>query len=155
LLDYDGTLVPVAPRPELAAPDEALRELLAALAARAGTAVHVVSGRQREDLERWLGHLPIGLHAEHGFCSRLGPGAPWVEVPVPHLAWKAEVQAIFAEVTARAPGSFVEEKPVTVAFHYRNVDRDVARERVRELKELIEASLRVRGLEAVYDHCRP
>ena len=31
--------------------------------------VHVVSGRRRDTLERWLGALPIGLHAEHGFWS--------------------------------------------------------------------------------------
>lgn len=150
LLDYDGTLVPLAARPELATPDEALMELLAALAARPGTAVHVVSGRRREDLERWLGRLPISLHAEHGFCSRPGPGASWGEVDVAFPAWKAEVLTIFAEVTARSPGSFVEEKPVTVAFHYRNVESDIAKGRVRELEELLEAPLRVRGLEAIH-----
>src|SRR5439155_3971 len=70
LLDYDGTLVPHASVPELATADEPLLDLLRTLAARPRTAVHVVSGRSRESLERWLGRLPIGLHADHGFWSR-------------------------------------------------------------------------------------
>ncbi|MGH7272641.1 MAG: trehalose-6-phosphate synthase, partial [Polyangiaceae bacterium] len=60
LLDYDGTLVPFARAPDLAAPDKALLDLLAALAAKPGTRVHIVSGRRKEALERWLGKLPIG-----------------------------------------------------------------------------------------------
>jgi trehalose 6-phosphate synthase/phosphatase len=70
LLDYAGTLVPFAPTPELAEPDVELIALLRGLAARPDTEIHIVSGRTPETLERWLGALPIGLHAEHGFLSR-------------------------------------------------------------------------------------
>jgi trehalose 6-phosphate synthase/phosphatase len=58
LLDYDGTLVPFAPTPDLAEPDDKLILLLQELAARPLTEVHMVSGRSRETLERWLGALP-------------------------------------------------------------------------------------------------
>ena len=68
LLDYDGTLVPLARTPELAIPDPEAHQLLAALCRRPDTEVHVVSGRSAEDLDRWLGSLPVGLHAEHGFA---------------------------------------------------------------------------------------
>ena len=71
LLDYDGTLVPFAPRPEMAAPDPELLALLADLSRRPGCSLHIVSGRPREDLERWFADLPIGLHAEHGLFSRV------------------------------------------------------------------------------------
>ena len=67
LLDYDGTLVEFARTPDLALPDGALLALIEALARR--YVVHVVSGRRRDTLERWLGALPIGLHAEHGYWS--------------------------------------------------------------------------------------
>jgi len=45
------------------------------LAALPATDVHVVSGRTREWLEAWLGRVPIGLHAEHGFCRGRRTGA--------------------------------------------------------------------------------
>ncbi|HJZ67164.1 MAG TPA: bifunctional alpha,alpha-trehalose-phosphate synthase (UDP-forming)/trehalose-phosphatase, partial [Blastocatellia bacterium] len=63
LLDYDGTLVPFASTPQLAAPDQDLLSLLNALAQRPRAIIHVLSGRTRDTLEQWLGNLPIGLHA--------------------------------------------------------------------------------------------
>jgi trehalose 6-phosphate synthase/phosphatase len=51
-LDYDGTLVPIRPHPDLAAPDARLLVLLRQLGQRPGTSVHVVSGRDAETLER-------------------------------------------------------------------------------------------------------
>ena len=148
LLDYDGTLVPLAALPELAAPDPELLDLLRDLGARPNTRVHVASGRRREDLERWLGALPITLYAEHGFCSR-APGGAWVAVPLPQPAWKAELTAILDELTARTPGSSVEEKTAGLAWHYRTVDFDLAIERLRELTARLAEPLRAHDLEAV------
>ena len=70
--------MPFAPTPELATPDLGALTLLEALAARPGTDVHLVSGRDRATLEAWFGHLPIGLHAEHGLWSRDRKEAGWV-----------------------------------------------------------------------------
>lgn len=133
LLDYDGTLVPIAALPDLAPPDDDLLALLRGLAARPHTQVHVVSGRRCEDLERWLGELPISLHAEHGFFSRVAPGEPWIALrPVP-LDWKEQVRPILEDFAHRTAGSFVEEKAVSLAWHYRSADPELANERVREL----------------------
>ena len=73
LLDYDGTLVPFARVPKLAAPDRDVVSLLAELATTQGIQLEIVSGRPRETLERWFGTLPIALCAEHGFWSRPSP----------------------------------------------------------------------------------
>ncbi len=132
LLDYDGTLVPFAPTPELAAPDRELLELLAALAARPDTEVHVVSGRRRGGLERWLGALPIGLHAEHGLWSRL-PGEGWVAAETPATPWRERVLAILRDFADRTPGSLVEEKTAGAAWHYRSADPDLGPAQAKEL----------------------
>lgn len=133
LLDYDGTLVPFAPLPDLAAPDTALLELLRDLAARPGTTVHVVSGRSRDSLDRWLGHLAIGLHAEHGFWSRDAAGV-WSAPPLPPDEWRARVLAVLAPLTARTPGSLIEPKSASLAWHYRLVDPELAKARAHELR---------------------
>ena len=115
-LDYDGTLVGIAPRPEDASPDEALLELLRRVASAPGREVHVVSGRKHEELEAFLGALPLWLHAEHGLFTR-PPGGPWRRAPV--SIDLARVRAAMDEAARALPGSFVEEKAAGLAFHYR------------------------------------
>ena len=120
LLDYDGTLVPFAPRPQLAAPDAPLLALLRRLASAPGMDVHLVSGRRRGDLERWFGDVPVGLHAEHGLWSRWPQRARWEMRPLPLADWKAAVRPGLEAWVDRVPGSLVEEKTASLAFHYRD-----------------------------------
>jgi trehalose 6-phosphate synthase/phosphatase len=106
------------------------------LAAAPGNEVHVVSGRRREDLERFLGSLPIALHAEHGLWSR-APGADW-ERPLAAPAVPGPVRDAFQSAASSLPGSLVEEKSASVAFHFR-----LARpERARAVAERLRRALR-------------
>jgi len=132
-LDYDGTLVPFAPIPDLASPDTDLLALLRALASRDGTDVHIVSGRSRHTLEEWLGDLPLGLHAEHGAWSRPRGAPRWRLIDVAAPRWRAAVLALLREATARAPGSLIEEKTLGLAWHYRMADADDGPARAQEL----------------------
>jgi trehalose 6-phosphate synthase/phosphatase len=133
LLDYDGTLVPFAPTPDLAEPDDELIGLLRGLAARPDTEIHVVSGRTRATLERWLGALPVGLHAEHGFWSRPPGAAQWVSGVLPPQDWRPAVLALMRAFAARTPGARVEEKSVGLAWHYRLADPTLGPSRAHAL----------------------
>jgi trehalose 6-phosphate synthase/phosphatase len=119
LLDYDGTLVPIAPVPDLATPHGELLELLRALATLEQTQIHIVSGRARDWMERWLSAVPARLHAEHGFWSRQQDG--WAANAPLETAWKPAVVDIAHAWARRAEGALVEEKQTGVAFHYRCV----------------------------------
>ncbi|KFA90427.1 bifunctional alpha,alpha-trehalose-phosphate synthase (UDP-forming)/trehalose-phosphatase [Archangium violaceum] len=134
LIDYDGTLVPFAPRPELAAPDVALLDLLQRLSIRPDTQVHIVSGRTKETLEAWLGALPVGLHAEHGLWSRSAPGQQWKALDGVPTDWKALVRPVLESFAARVPGALVEEKSASLAWHYRQVDRVFGARQAMELR---------------------
>jgi trehalose 6-phosphate synthase/phosphatase len=134
VLDYDGTLVPFAPAPELAPPDGELIALLRDLAGSPGTEVHIVSGRAPETLERWLGALPIGLHAGHGLSSRVPGAAAWVTGDVSPQAWRAPVLALMRAFAARTPGALVEEKSGGLAWHYRAADPELGAARARALE---------------------
>lgn len=124
LLDYDGTLVSLAPSPDLAEPDAEILALLQRLGQHPSFDVHVISGRSHETLERWLGSLPLGLYAEHGAWSR-PPGAPeWTPLEIDAIAWREPVLAILDDFAARTPGAFVEEKSFGLAWHYRMADPD-------------------------------
>ncbi len=133
LLDYDGTLVPFAATPELAAPDAALLALLRRLASRRGTEVHLVSGRRRATMERWFALLPVGLFAEHGFWGRL-PGGGWTAATAaPPLTWREPVLAILREFSDRTPGTLIEEKTAGFAWHYRSADPEYGAAQAKEL----------------------
>jgi trehalose 6-phosphate synthase/phosphatase len=133
LLDYDGTLVPFASTPDLAEPDDELIGLLRGLAGRPDTETHIVSGRDRVTLERWLGALPIGLHAEHGFLSRPLGATGWVSGTVPPQEWRPAVLGLMRAFAARTPGAFVEEKSAGVAWHYRLADPELGASHARAL----------------------
>ena len=133
-LDYDGTLVPLHRDPGAGPAGPGLLELLEALAARPGTEVHVVSGRAREALERWLGDLPIALHAEHGFWSRARGGSEWIAAAEVGGEWREPALAILRDITARTPGSLIEVKSVALAWHYRMADQEAGARRANELR---------------------
>jgi len=149
LLDYDGTLVPFAPTPDLAAPDPPLLELLRGLAARPGTEVHLVSGRKRDTMERWFGPLPIGLHAEHGLWARPA-GGRWAAAVVPDTSWREPVLGILRDFTDRIPGSIVEEKTAGLAWHYRSADPEYGAAQAKELSLHLATLLRDAPVEILY-----
>jgi trehalose 6-phosphate synthase/phosphatase len=133
LVDYDGTLVPFAQTPDLARPDEEALEVLRALSVRPQTEVHVVSGRSRETLERWLGALDVHLHAEHGLWSR-PLGGVGRAVDTPRQSWRERALAILRDYAERTPGSLVEEKPASLAWHYRAADPEFGAQQANELR---------------------
>jgi trehalose 6-phosphate synthase/phosphatase len=134
LLDYDGTLAAFAEKPELAEPDNQLIKLLEDLAAVQGNEVVLISGRDKGTLEKWFGVTGIPLVAEHGaWVKKRDRG--W-ESPEPvSLEWKERLKPMIERCSDRTPGSLVEEKDFSVAFHYRKVDPELAAVRISELKD--------------------
>ncbi len=132
LLDYDGTLVPFAARPELAEPDHELLDLLKALAAHPSLSLHIISGRPRPVIDRWFRHLPAGLHAEHGFWSR-APGADWRANGVLTHGWKERIRPVMEDFASCTPGAFIEEKEAALCWHYRLADPELGQRQGREL----------------------
>jgi len=137
LLDYDGTLVPFAGRPDYAWPDPELLELLQALCDQPRNRVAFVSGRDRHTLSRWLGHLGASMAAEHGIWLR-SPGGEWELIEeLADPQWKRAVRPVLEQFAGQTPGAFVEEKDFSLVWHYRQVDPTLAAVRVGELKSAL------------------
>jgi trehalose-phosphatase len=144
--DYDGTLSPIVDRPEDARP---LRESIVALhtlAEMPQTHVAIISGRSLSQLGEMTG-LPDSVHlvGSHGsefdpdFAARLTP----VQTELVETLHK-QLRAISAEF----PGTTIEAKPASVAFHYRNADRashDAAVARVESGPATLEGAVVKRG----------
>ena len=149
LLDYDGTLVPIAQAPDLAVPDAELLSLLSALAAKPNTTVHIVSGRPRESLDRWFAGLDVSLWAEHGIYHRPSRAAAWEPtVPIPG-DWMRRVLPILEQFTANTPGSLIEKKAASVAWHYRIADVEFGARQAHELRMLLGDALSNQPLEVL------
>ncbi len=140
ILDYDGTLMPFYGAPADAAPDAEILQLLQTLAARPRTSVHIVSGRTRSSLARWLGDLSIGIYAEHGFWSRPSHHDWWQPVDGISFEWKERVRPILEHFTSMTPGASVEEKTASIAWHHR-MSGDVGAMQAKELRILLEELL--------------
>lgn len=139
LLDYDGTLVPFSKEPGMASPDEELLVMLGELSAIPENTIYIISGRDSNTLEKWLGHLPLGLVAEHGAIIR-HPGQGWLtNLPLKAEDKMADIKKIMNRYVSRCPNSFIEEKTYSVAWHYRNAELDQGMIRAKELyDELID-----------------
>ena len=148
LIDYDGTLLPLASLPELARPDHDALALLRRLTS-AGIQLHIVSGRNRDDLTAWLGDLPVALWAEHGAWHRDVNGGPWQPTLTLSREWIAQVRPILDQFAAYTPGALVEEKTSSIAWHYRTADPEFGTNQARELKLLLLEALQNQPLDVL------
>jgi trehalose 6-phosphate synthase/phosphatase len=133
LLDYDGTLAPYQKLPSLAAPSNELMELLRELTSDEANHVIIISGRDAETLNKWLGHLPVHLVAEHGAMVRY-KNEEWKETITVSTEWKDQIRPLMQLFVDRCAGSFIEEKKSTLAWHYRNTYPELGFNRSRELR---------------------
>lgn len=135
LLDYDGTLVEFAARPEDAVPDRELMSLLERLAATPWISLHMVSGRPRDDMERWFGGLGVALHAEHGLWSKPRRAKQWSRRAPAALPSADVIAAILEDFALRTPGAFVERKSSVLAWHWRRADPEFGARQSNELRQ--------------------
>lgn len=130
IVDADGTLVPIAPRPELARVHPEAAAALGALVGRAGL-VAVVSGRPSAEVATLVGvegPIYVGVY-----------GLEDAEPMSPALLRRLR------DLVAPVSGAWVEPKGAAVSVHIRAVDDPAAAEAT--LTPLLDAVARAEGLE--------
>jgi trehalose 6-phosphate phosphatase len=115
-LDLDGTLIDVAPRPELVVIPPDLVTLLSRLSAGFNGAVAIVTGRPISDLNRFLAPLQPIAAGIHGAELRTVLNGEVNRIVAPMEAW---VVAAVRQLCDIAPGVIVECKTYSIAVHYR------------------------------------
>ena len=135
ILDYDGTLMDFQTDPQAVVPDDGLITLLKGIAAHEGTKLVVNSGRDKNTLEEWLGRLGLDMAAEHGVWMK--KDGEWKNSPGLSVRWKDNIRQVLNNMVERTPGSFIEEKDFSIAWHYRSIDKDLGEMRIREFRDVL------------------
>jgi len=147
-LDYDGTLAPLVDHPDAASPSETVCRILKALCEDPRNFVYIISGREKDCLQKWLGGVGVGFSAEHGSFFRpmpreypgskeLGADAiPWEDMSAEmgvDFSWKDDIISRMREYCKKCPGSEIEQKVYTIVWHYRNAESPFADAQAGEL----------------------
>jgi trehalose 6-phosphate phosphatase len=137
-LDVDGTLLDIAPRPELVeVAADLLHDLDAAHAALDG-ALALVSGRPIAELDRLFAPLRLPASGVHGAELRHQPNSAVVKAAARQLS--DEAWAALDRMLGEFSGSYAENKGVSFAIHYPLPGTDIARleDAVRSLMRRVE-----------------
>ncbi|HET9941008.1 MAG TPA: trehalose-phosphatase [Candidatus Eisenbacteria bacterium] len=116
--DLDGTLAPIVPHPSRARIPASTKRLLLALAADRGLVVAVVSARRARDLRRLLPERGIRRIGQYGLEGAFAPSA------TERARWRRsarEIRRVLEPIAEATPGSWVEDKGMTVSLHDRGV----------------------------------
>ncbi|MCR9289121.1 MAG: bifunctional alpha,alpha-trehalose-phosphate synthase (UDP-forming)/trehalose-phosphatase [Bacteroidetes bacterium] len=135
VLDYDGTLMGFQNDPKAVSPDNEVIQILTLLKQDKKNCVIVNSGRDKPVLEEWLGYLDIDFAAGHGVYIK--QNGKWSVNPGISNQWKNEIRLVLENVVERTPGTFIEEKEYSLAWHYRQIDKGLGEKRVREFRDVL------------------
>lgn len=115
-LDFDGTLAPIAPRPDAVRVPDELPGLIRRLSGQLNGRLAIVSGRAIDALDALLGLRDVATSGSHGAELR------WPGGTILRPARPAALDDVVVQLRAFAssrPGVLVEEKPLGVALHHR------------------------------------
>lgn len=142
LLDYDGTLVGFKDNPQDAKPDSALFKILDELQEK--TDLVLISGRDQATFQRWFGDKPYTLVTDHGVWIR--ENKEWKTIERLKTDWMQHIRPILETFVDRTPGTFIETKNYSLAWHYRTADPELAKIRTMELNTVLTSLVANNGL---------
>ncbi|MFD2519090.1 bifunctional alpha,alpha-trehalose-phosphate synthase (UDP-forming)/trehalose-phosphatase [Salinimicrobium flavum] len=144
-LDYDGTLVNFVDQPESASPDEDLFRLIRKLGEQENTRVILISGRDKETLQNWWKNSPVEIIGEHGVWVRTAE-QEWELTENLDCSWMETIRPVLETFVDRTPGTFIEEKNYSLAWHYRKTNPELGDVRANELSIVLRDLISNHGL---------
>jgi len=117
-LDFDGTLVAIAERPDDVRLDPKTRDALADLNGVLAGALAIVTGREIEVIDRFLAPLRLSIAGVHGLMRRDARGKTYTSPFDAGLP--AAIERAVSPLLQKYPGLLVERKFGAVALHYRD-----------------------------------
>jgi len=149
LLDYDGTLAPIAPHPDLAVIPTETKRVLERLSKMPDVYVAIVSGRNVENVKRMVGIENITYAGNHGLEILHPDGTKFVH-PMP-LAYEDKVSTLLKELQEDLchDGAWVENKGAVLTFHYRETPAHLRSDIVSKAEKMMKEN----GFKVGKGHC--
>ncbi|XP_049825388.1 uncharacterized protein LOC109594568 isoform X3 [Aethina tumida] len=138
LLDYDGTLAPIAPHPDLATIPVETKNVLQRLSNVSDVYISVVSGRNVDNVKQMVGIEGITYAGSHGLEILHPDGTKFVHpMPIEFQDKAAELMKNLQEKVCKE-GAWVENKGALLTFHFRETPIHLRKELEEVAKQLIE-----------------
>ena len=147
-LDYDGTLVDFNNDPDQALPTEEVFQILRKLSGDIKNKVVLISGRNRDFLDKAFAGIPLDVIAEHGVWLKK-KNESWDTLTKLDNNWKDEIRSTLDFYVTRTPGAFVEEKDYSMVWHFRKTETGLGERRSRELTSQLNYLARDRNLKVL------
>jgi trehalose 6-phosphate synthase/phosphatase len=126
-------------------PDPDLLQLVTRLGEQKNTRVVLISGRDKETLGTWWKNVPIELISEHGVWNR-PVNESWQLTENLNNNWMSSVRPVLETYVDRTPGTFIEEKNFSLAWHYRKANPELGEVRANELSAVLKDMISNHGL---------
>lgn len=136
LSDLDGTLIPIAKRPEEAKLSSEMEGILKFLARKRGFEVAIISGRSLSDLKQKIKIRNIIYVGNHGLEIEMKGKKfiyPQASTSIPTMK---QLKKILKARLASIKGTIVEDKRVGLAVHYRMVKNSDVPELKRAVRQI-------------------
>lgn len=118
----------------MANPSSQLIDLLNKLEKSKQTKVVIISGRTRNSLDDWFKGTKVNLAAEHGVWIK-DTFTDWEMIKPLKSDWKSLILPLVEIYVDRLPGSFLEEKEFSIAWHFRAADSEIASIKAKEFTD--------------------
>lgn len=119
MLDFDGTLSPIARTPNLARLPEHTRQLLRLLCVR--IPIIIISGRPLAEIKKKMKVVGLMYAGNHGLEWDMGKGNERRQISTRVVHTLHHVKSQLLQLRSEYPGLFIEDKKMSLAVHYRLV----------------------------------
>ena len=120
VLDFDGTLVEFASRPQAVVVGDELSRLIEQLVGKLDDRVAIVSGRPVDQVMALFGNVPCAIAGSHGLELRWPDGRA---ASSPRPARLDAIEIEMDRLAAEHPGVLAQRKPFGAALHYHGAGR--------------------------------
>jgi len=123
LLDYDGTLAPIAPHPDLAVLPPETKKLLLRLSNMPDVHIGIISGRSIENIKKMVGIDGLTYAGNHGLQIEHPDGTKFVYPITKDYEERLEkLKQSLKQISEH--GSWLEDKITGITFHFREVSEE-------------------------------